>query len=65
LRSAEEKLVDYQEEIRDLEEELGTELQEIWARWKDKAQELGTFEVGLERDDVHLEDLVLFWAPVG
>jgi len=65
LRSAEEKLVDYEEEIQGLEEELGAELQEIWARWRERAQDLGTFEVGLEMDDVHLEDLILFWAPVG
>jgi hypothetical protein len=65
LRSAEGKLGDYEEEIRDLEEELSAELQEIWARWRAMSQELGTFEVGLERDDVDLEDLLLFWAPVG
>jgi len=65
LRSAEEKLEDYEEEILDLEEELQEELAEIWDRWKDTATELETFEVGLEKTDVHLEDLFLFWAPTG
>jgi hypothetical protein len=65
LRSAEEKLEEYEEEILELEEELQEELAEIWDRWKDKAAELDTFEVGLEKADVHLDDLFLFWAPTG
>jgi len=64
LRSAEEKLEDYQDEILELEEELKEELQEIWADWKQKAGETDSFEVGLERNDVRLTDLTLFWAPV-
>ena len=65
MRSAEEKLEEYEQTILDLEEELGTELEEIWAKWKDTAGELENFEVGLEKADIHLDDLVLFWAPVG
>ncbi len=65
LRSAEEQLDDQQGAIQELEEELGRELQEIWAGWQEKAGDLRPFEVGLERDDVRLEDLTLFWAPVG
>jgi hypothetical protein len=64
LRSAEEKLADYEEDILEMEEELARELQEIWGRWKEKADESEPFEVGLEKTDVHLEDLILFWAPV-
>jgi chromosome segregation ATPase len=65
LRSAEEKLEDYEEAIQDLEEELAEELEEIWEKWKDTAGDLGSFEVGLEKTDIHLDDLFLFWAPVG
>jgi chromosome segregation ATPase len=64
LRSAEEKLADYEEDIGELEEELARELEEIWGRWKEKADESESFQVGLEKTDVHLEDLILFWAPV-
>ena len=64
LRSAEEKLADHEQEILNLEEDLSTELQEIWARWKETADELESFEVGLEKNDVNLEDLTLFWAPM-
>jgi hypothetical protein len=55
----------YEEAIEDLEEELGTELEEIWEKWRDNAQEIDSFEVGLEKTDIHLDDLFLFWAPVG
>ena len=65
LRSAEEKLEDYDEVILELEEELGEELEEIWGKWKNAAEELDSFEVGLEKTDVHLDDLFIFWAPVG
>jgi hypothetical protein len=65
LRSAEEKLEDYEEDILDLEEELRREIREIWGRWEERAKEIDSFEVGLERTDVQLEDLILFWAPVG
>jgi hypothetical protein len=64
LRSAEEKLEEYEQAILDLEDELSQELEEIWAKWRDTAEELESFEVGLEKSDIHLEDLILFWAPV-
>jgi hypothetical protein len=65
LRSAEEKLMEYEEAIEELEEELSEELEQIWDKWNAAAEELGSFEVGLEKTDVHVDDLFLFWAPVG
>ncbi|MFC1660339.1 ATP-binding protein [Gemmatimonadota bacterium] len=65
LRSAEEKLEDYEEDIQELEEELQEELEEIWARWEKTAGEVEEHEVGLERTDLQLAELVLFWAPTG
>lgn len=64
LRSAEEKLEDYQEEILEMEEDLKEEIQEIWGAWQEKAEEVEEFEVGLERNDIQLKDLILFWASV-
>ncbi|MCJ7627269.1 MAG: hypothetical protein MUO50_02660, partial [Longimicrobiales bacterium] len=63
LQSAEEKLEEYEEAIQELEEKLGTELQDIWDKWKNTADEMDAFEVGLEKTDIHLDDLFLFWAP--
>ncbi len=63
LQSAEEKLEEYEEAIQELEENLGAELQDIWEKWKNTADEMDAFEVGLEKTDIHLDDLFLFWAP--
>jgi len=65
LRSAQEKLEDYQEAIDRLEEELAEELKEIWEKWQDVAERVESFQVGLEKTDIHLDDLFVFWAPVG
>ncbi len=63
LQSATEKADEYQDAIAELEEELAEELDEIWARWEATATEIDAFEISLERDDVRLEELILFWAP--
>jgi hypothetical protein len=65
LRSAVEKAEDYQDAIEDLEEELAEELSEIWERWESAANEVDRFEIGLERTDIRLDEMVLFWAALG
>ena len=64
LRSAEEKLEDYREDFQELEDDLRDDLRDIWDRWQEKASKVEAFEVGLERTDVSLEEMTLFWAPV-
>lgn len=64
LTSATEKVEEQQDVIAELEEELTEQIEEIWGRWKDTAEEFDTFEVALEKNDVALQELVLFWAPV-
>ena len=64
LRSAVEKLGDYEEAIQELEDDLAEELEDIWEKWRHAAEEVESFEIGLEKNDIHLEDLILFWAPV-
>jgi hypothetical protein len=64
LRSAVEKVGEQQDAIADLEEELAEELDEIWSRWQGAAQEVEPFEITLERSDISLDEMVLFWAPV-
>ena len=64
LRSAAEKVEESQDAIADLEQELSEELERIWERWKDVAAEVEDFEIALERNDVSLDEVMLFWAPV-
>jgi ElaB/YqjD/DUF883 family membrane-anchored ribosome-binding protein len=63
LQTAAEKAEDQEETIAELESSLQEELDEIWERWKEAAAELDPFEVPLERSDVSLDELILFWAP--
>ena len=65
LRSAEEKLLEYEEAIEELEVELSEDLEGIWDKWNDAAEELDSFQVGLEKTDIDVDDLFLFWAPTG
>lgn len=62
LRSAEERLEEREGEILSLEEELQEELSEIWARWKERAESVESFQVGLERNDLTVTDLRIFFA---
>ncbi len=62
-RSAEEKLAGEQEDVRELEDELADDLEAIWAKWKDAADQIEPMKVGLEKNDIDVSDLQLFWAP--
>jgi hypothetical protein len=64
LRSAEQRLDEYENAVRDLEDELSQELQDIWQEWRSAAEDVETLEVGLEKTDVRVEEIRLFWAPI-
>jgi hypothetical protein len=46
----------------ELENELADEVQAVWAKWKEKAQDIEPFEVALEKNDIEVEEPVLFWG---
>ncbi|MGI9628789.1 MAG: helicase HerA domain-containing protein [Longimicrobiales bacterium] len=64
LSSAEEKVADKTLEIDELEDQLGDEIQEIMAKWDEAVHEIEEMEIGLEKTDVKVDEVVLFWAPV-
>lgn len=61
--NAAEKAADHRDAIADLEEELKDELAELWSEWEAKAGTIEAFEVGLEKNDVRVTDVRLFFAP--
>ncbi len=63
LRTATEKMEDRLEAVAELERELEVDLSEIWEEWEAKAREVESFEVGLERSDIRVTDLRVFFAP--
>ncbi len=63
LGAAEDKLADLAEEREELEEETLAALADIDAKWSDIAADVETIEVGLERNDIDIEELALVWIP--
>ncbi|MBP7930388.1 MAG: DUF853 family protein [Acidimicrobiia bacterium] len=52
------------DEMADLERQLQDDIDQIGARWSEKAKAIETLDVGLERNDVAVTDLRLVWIPV-
>jgi hypothetical protein len=63
LQSAEEKMAEYDEDIRDLEDELAEEVEKVWSKWREQAAGIDAVEVPLEKTDIRVDEMVLFWAP--
>ncbi len=63
--SALDKLEELKLDIEDLEQELAEELEEIWEKWRGVAENVEAFPVALEKSDVALDELAVFWAPAG
>ncbi|HSJ31687.1 MAG TPA: DUF87 domain-containing protein [Longimicrobiales bacterium] len=64
LDSAQGKLEDVGEEMKALEEELADELVELQEKWDACAENVETRTIPLEKNDIHVEEVVLLWVPV-
>lgn len=62
LQSAEEKLADHDEAIRQIEDELAAALEMLWDKWRGVAEAVEPLEVPLEKSDIRVEGMTLFWA---
>ncbi len=62
LQSASEKVEDADDAIRALEDDLASDLEAGWGKWEEAARSITSVEVPLEKTDVRVEDLVLFWG---
>jgi Helicase HerA, central domain len=49
--------------ILELEDDLADALEEIVERWAEQAATIEEIEVGLERDDIDVDELALVWVP--
>jgi hypothetical protein len=52
------------EQVEDLEIELEEEVTEIDGRWMEMGKNITTLNVGLEKTDVKVTQLVCAWIPV-
>lgn len=64
LRSAQNRVEEAGEKIYDREVELEDELTEIGNKWMMVAAEVETLEIGLEKTDINVDEVVLAWLPV-
>ena len=64
VEAAENKAARLQDDLEDLEAQLVVELTEIDDRWLDKAKQVDTMPVTLERTDVKITHIALAWIPV-
>jgi len=64
LRIAEEKLGAQEVKLDELEEDLLEELAELNDEWEERARQIETVEIGLEKSDVSVDELALLWMPV-
>ncbi|MCB0990176.1 MAG: ATP-binding protein, partial [Acidimicrobiales bacterium] len=62
--SAENRVSEAVEKIRDLEDELAEELRGITTEWEAKAAAVTVKEIGLEKADVVVDEVALAWIPV-
>lgn len=63
LETAENRLADKVDELEALETELTDSLWEIQSEWDDKAKNIETIEVPLEKTDISIDDFSLIWIP--
>jgi hypothetical protein len=64
LETAQAKAGDKYSELNDLEAELKAELEQINDKWEERAGEIDTVDVGLEKDDIHVVEIALLWLPM-
>jgi Helicase HerA, central domain len=62
--AAADRVTDKQTALARLEEDLADELLELAAEWDEKAANIETVEIPLEKTDVLVSDLAVVWLPV-
>ena len=63
LRTAMDKTQDREQKLAELEDEIMDDAREIVAEWTDRAGEIEEMKVGLEKNDIHVDEVGLLWIP--
>ena len=62
--TAQHRVDEKEADLADLEADLAEELVEIDDRWAAAAADVTTLEVGLEKTDITVDEVVLLWVPI-
>jgi hypothetical protein len=65
LASARARLSEEMADVEELEARLAEEIEEIWSEHEAAAQAVEAHEVRLEKNDIHVEGMRLFWGATG
>jgi hypothetical protein len=63
LRTAEAKVQDQVDAVAEMEQDLVHEVEDIEDKWEEAASELEEIEVGLEKNDITVDEVSLVWVP--
>lgn len=64
LRSARRKALNLEDALEQLDADLAQELKDLVAEWESKSRQIENLEIGLERNDIKVDGLLLAWIPV-
>ncbi len=64
LRSARRKTLDREDALEQLDADLSKELDDLVTDWDEKSRQIEDVAIGLERNDITVDALVLAWIPV-
>jgi hypothetical protein len=63
LDAAENKVTRLQDDLADLEADLADDVRRIVDAWQQKAAAVDTMQIGLEKSDIRITQVVLAWIP--
>lgn len=63
LEGAQSEMERRAEELEDLETDLQDDLVDLVERWNEVAEQVEPFRIGLEQDDVSIDEVALAWVP--
>lgn len=64
VAEAEDKIESVTEDVEDLEADTLAAVEELRQEWASKAEDVEPFEVGLEKADISVDDIVAVWIPI-
>ena len=65
IRTIENRIEEKNLALEDLEEDLREAVAEIDEEWNEKAGAIEPLEIGLEKNDISVDEVGLLWLPVG
>ena len=63
VQTAQQKVQGREEDLRQLEQEVLKEVQEIDRRWQEQADQIDELRIGVEAADVDVDELAVVWIP--